>query len=75
MVPVWSVLFTFLLTVSTSNGLSCYSCEGSKPFSECESDIREYRLGMDSKFAVNCSKYSHMTKPYCAIERYMKNGK
>ncbi|XP_036369732.1 uncharacterized protein LOC118760862 isoform X1 [Octopus sinensis] len=74
MVPAWSVLITFLLTVSTSNGLSCYSCEGTKPFSKCESDIMEYRLGINSKFAVNCSQYSHMTKPYCAIERYMKNG-
>ncbi|XP_014784093.1 uncharacterized protein LOC106879162 isoform X2 [Octopus bimaculoides] len=71
---VFCAIETEYINISTSNGLSCYSCEGTKPFSKCESDIREYRLGINSKFAVNCSKYSHMKKPYCAIERYMKNG-
>ncbi|XP_029651566.1 uncharacterized protein LOC115224789 isoform X1 [Octopus sinensis] len=71
---VFCAIETKHVNVSTSNGLFCYSCEGSQPFSKCESDIREYRRGMDSKFAVNCSKYSHMKEPYCGIERYMKNG-
>ncbi|GAB1602192.1 uncharacterized protein LOC115224789 isoform X1, partial [Argonauta hians] len=63
-----------LCEVPPSTGLSCYSCSGSMPFSKCESDRKEFRRGLDSKYAVNCTEYSNMKTPYCAIESYMRNG-
>lgn len=64
----------FLLLVAPVTSLMCYSCQSSRPFSDCESNVREFRKGANSKFAVNCSGYSNMQHDFCAIETYMQNG-
>lgn len=51
------------------------SCQSSRPFSECESNIKELRKGALSKYAVNCSDYNNLSHNYCSIESYIQNGK
>lgn len=71
-----AILFCFLIYVYVSGviGLMCYNCASTKPFSKCESDVRELRKGLRSKFAVNCSDYANLTTPYCSIETHRSNG-
>lgn len=72
-----AILFCFLIYVYVSGviGLMCYNCASTKPFSKCESDVRELRKGLRSKFAVNCSDYANLTTPYCSIETHRSNDK
>lgn len=68
------IFLLVILTAYSVFGLHCYHCASNEENSECQSDVEELKLGVFSKFALNCSLLANVKKPVCALETVSTNG-